>query len=368
MRLWAKLEDRNPTGFHQGPGRAGDGARGRGRRPADAGLHDPGADVGQHRHLAGHGGQAARLRPGVRDAREHLDRAAPTAGDVRRPHHLLARGRRLEPGRRHREAARRAVPGLGDALPVRQPGQRPGALRGHRPGDPARPADDHPLRRRAGHHRHVDGRGPLPAREGPGRLDHRRRAALRRAGLRPAQHRRGLRAGALRRLGAHLAVLGHVLRRAAAHPRPDRARGDLRRHLDRRDPARGAVDRRTSRRSRRAGRRRVRRRRRRLEVPVHRRLRRARCSRPPSSSRASSGRNARSGVFPKSERTAPTSPARRAPRDHGLGEGEARPARRGGGDRRAVRRRGAGCRRGGGRVRPARRVHPSSPWATGSSC
>ena len=32
---------------------------------------------------------------------------------------------------------------------------------------------------------------------------------------------------------AHLAVLGHVLRRAAPHPRPDRARGHLRRRLDR---------------------------------------------------------------------------------------------------------------------------------------
>ena len=138
-----------PDRFDQGPGRAGDGARGRGGRPADAGLHDPRADVGQHRHLAGDGRQAARLRPGVRDAGEHLDRAAPAAGDVRRADHLLARGRRLEPGRRHRQAARRAVPGLGDALPVRQPGQRAGALRGHRPGDPARPADDHALRRRA---------------------------------------------------------------------------------------------------------------------------------------------------------------------------------------------------------------------------
>ena len=30
-----------------------------------------------------------------------------------------------------------AVPGLGDAVPVRQPGQRAGALRGHRPGTAA---------------------------------------------------------------------------------------------------------------------------------------------------------------------------------------------------------------------------------------
>ena len=72
------------------------------------------------------------------------------------------------------------------------------------------------------------------------RADRRGRAALRRARLRPAQHRRGVRARALRRLGADLAVLGDVLRRAAPHPRPDRARGHLRRHLDRRDPARRA--------------------------------------------------------------------------------------------------------------------------------
>ena len=69
----------------------------------------------------------------------------------------------------------------------------------HRAGAAARPADDHPLRGRARHHRHADGRRAVPAREGRGHRDHRGRAALRRAGLRPAQHRRGLRAGALRR-------------------------------------------------------------------------------------------------------------------------------------------------------------------------
>ena len=42
----------------------------------------------------------------------------------------------VEPGRRRRQGARRGARGLGDAVPVRQPGQRPGALRRHRPGDP----------------------------------------------------------------------------------------------------------------------------------------------------------------------------------------------------------------------------------------
>ena len=69
----------------------------------------------------------------------------------------------------------------------------------HRPGDPRRPADHHPLRGRPRHHRHPHGRRPLPAREGPRRLDRRRRAALRRPRLRPAQPRRGLRPRALRR-------------------------------------------------------------------------------------------------------------------------------------------------------------------------
>src|SRR5947209_5515967 len=82
----------------------------------DARLHDPRTDLWQHGHLACDGGQAAGLRPGLRDAREHVDRAASAARDVRRAHHLLAGRRRLEPGGRHREAARPAVSRLGDAL------------------------------------------------------------------------------------------------------------------------------------------------------------------------------------------------------------------------------------------------------------
>ena len=130
-----------PDRLDQGPRGAGDDRGGRGGRPAHARLHDPRADVGQHRYLAGDGRQAQGLRHGLRDAGEHLRGAAAAAGDVRRADHLLAGGRWLEPGRRDGQATRRGEPRLGDALPVRQPGQRPGALRRHRPRDPRRPAD-----------------------------------------------------------------------------------------------------------------------------------------------------------------------------------------------------------------------------------
>ena len=109
------------------------GRAGREGRPAAAGRHDPGADLGQHRHLAGHGGQAARLPADLRDAGEHLGRAPAAAGDVRRADHLLAGRGRLQRGGRGwpSELAGRA-PRLGDALPVRQRGQRAGPLRDHR--------------------------------------------------------------------------------------------------------------------------------------------------------------------------------------------------------------------------------------------
>ena len=71
-----------------------------------------------------------------------------------------------------------------------------------------------------------------------GRQDRRRRAALRRAGLRAAQPRRGLRPRAVRRRPDRRAVLGRPARRRTPGARAARARGHLRRHLHRRDPAR----------------------------------------------------------------------------------------------------------------------------------
>ena len=91
VRLWAKLEDRNPTGSIKD-------------RPAlkmieqaekdgtlRPGLHDPRADQRQHRHLAGDGRQAQGLPPGLRDAGEHLRGAPPAAAHVGRRDRLLAR-------------------------------------------------------------------------------------------------------------------------------------------------------------------------------------------------------------------------------------------------------------------------------------
>jgi hypothetical protein len=68
-------------------------------------------------------------------------------------------------------------------------------------------------------------------------------------------------------------LLGRARATRCAVPRAARARGHLRRHLDRRDPARGARPGGQGGQSGGAGRHRVRRRRRRLEVPLDRRLR-----------------------------------------------------------------------------------------------
>ena len=55
MRLWAKLEDRNPTGSIKDRPALAMIERGEAEGLLRAGLHDPRADLGQHRHLAGHG-------------------------------------------------------------------------------------------------------------------------------------------------------------------------------------------------------------------------------------------------------------------------------------------------------------------------
>ena len=60
VRLWAKLEDRNPTGSIKDRAGAGDDRAGREGRPAAPRLHDPRADRRQHRHLAGDGRASSR--------------------------------------------------------------------------------------------------------------------------------------------------------------------------------------------------------------------------------------------------------------------------------------------------------------------
>lgn len=96
----------------------------------------------------------------------------------------------------------------------------------------------HPFRGRSGHHRHAHGRRPLSARAGPRRPDRRRRTALRRCRLRSAQPRRGLHPRALRRVRAHHPLLGRLRGRGPPHPRTPRRGRHLRGHLHRRGTAR----------------------------------------------------------------------------------------------------------------------------------
>ena len=227
-----------PDGLGQGPRRVLHGRPGGEGRPALAGIDDPGAHLGEHRHIPGHGGQAARLPADRGHAGEHQRGAPPAAADVRRRDHRLAGRGRLQRGGPGGQADRRRASRLGDALPVRQRGERPRALRDDRAGDPGRPARDHPLRRGPRHHRHADGRRPVPARAQAGRQDRRGRAAVRRAGLRAAQRGRGLRPRALRRVRADHQVLGVIGRRPAPDQGADHGRGHLRGHLGGRRPAR----------------------------------------------------------------------------------------------------------------------------------
>ena len=147
--------------------------------------------------------------------------------------HLLARRRRIEHRGGHRQGAGRRASRMGDALPVRQRGQRRCALLRHRARAARRPAGDHPFRGRPGHHRDVDGHRAVPAGARSRHPDRRRRTALRRRRLRVAQHRRGVHPRALRPRRADHPVLGRVGRCAAAHPGTGAGRRDLRRHLHR---------------------------------------------------------------------------------------------------------------------------------------
>ena len=138
-----------PGRFVEGPHRAEDDRARRARRRAPAGRHDPRAVVGQHRDRPRARGEAARLPPPRRDARERQRRAPPAARDLRRRDHA-------EPGEEGSNGAiRRAQqivadePELRLPLPVRQPGQPARALRGHRPRDLARLPRGRRVRRRA---------------------------------------------------------------------------------------------------------------------------------------------------------------------------------------------------------------------------
>ena len=78
VRLWAKPRGPQPDRLDQGPAGAQDDRGGGEGRHGPSRLHDPGADLRQHRDLAGHGRQAQGLPDRLRDAGEH-PRRAPTA-------------------------------------------------------------------------------------------------------------------------------------------------------------------------------------------------------------------------------------------------------------------------------------------------
>ena len=86
----------------------------------------------------------------------------------------------------------RRAPRVGLPLPVRQPGQSQGPLRGHRTGDLAGLPRGHPLRGRPGHLGHPARGRPLPEGAEPRRQGAGHRAAGRRDGRRAAQSRRRL--------------------------------------------------------------------------------------------------------------------------------------------------------------------------------
>ena len=146
-----------PDGLDQGPARAADD---RGRRtatdswnPAPPSWSRPAATPASRWRWR----PCSRATDDLRDAGEHLDRAPPAARALRRADHLLARRGRVQHGGGARQGAGCAEPRLGDALPVRQPGQHRRALPRHRARAAGRPAGDHALRRGPRHHGNADG-------------------------------------------------------------------------------------------------------------------------------------------------------------------------------------------------------------------
>src|SRR3982750_420042 len=122
-RLWAKLEDQNPTGSIKD-------------RPAlrmieeaeKEGLLRPGCTILEP--TSGNTGISLAMAAKLKGYRMVCVMPENTSEERRR---------RLQRGGPRREGGRRGAPRLGDALPVRQRGQRPRPPAGHRPRDPRRP-------------------------------------------------------------------------------------------------------------------------------------------------------------------------------------------------------------------------------------
>ena len=278
VRLWAKLEDRNPTGSIKDRPALAMIEAGRDGRAAAPGLHHPGAHQRQHRHLAGHGGQAQGL-PAVCVMPENTsEERRQLLRDVGR-----ARSSPRPPAGGSNEAVRVAKelaaehPDWVMLYQYGNPANAARALRGHRPGDPRAtcPTITH----------FVAGLGTTGTLMGVGRYlrEHKSRAFRSSPPSRATASWSTDCATSTRASSPSCTtptLLDDPLTRSArrdALRRTRRAaggRGHLRRHLHRRDPARRARHRRA--RPSQAGERAdiafvVARRR--LEVPVHRRLR-----------------------------------------------------------------------------------------------
>ncbi len=161
VRLWAKLEDRNPTGSIKD-------------RPAlkmiemaeKDGTLRPGCTILEP--TSGNTGISLAMAAALKGYRLVCVMPENTSEERRQLLRMWgaeivsspAAGGSNEAVRVAKQMADGA-PRLGDALPVRQPRQRARALRGHGTRDPRRPAVGHALRRRPRHDRHADGRRPL---------------------------------------------------------------------------------------------------------------------------------------------------------------------------------------------------------------
>ena len=99
VRIWAKLESRNPTGSVKDRVARALIEDAEEKGAIEPGPDDPRADVGQHRHLAGDDLLAQGLPAEGRDARQRDAGAHAAAADVRRRDRLLARARRAPTAR-----------------------------------------------------------------------------------------------------------------------------------------------------------------------------------------------------------------------------------------------------------------------------
>jgi cysteine synthase len=214
VRLWAKLEDRNPTGSVKD-------------RPAffmiaqaeKDGLLSPGSTILEP--TSGNTGISLAMVAKLHGYRLVVVMPENTSEERRQLLRMYGAEIIASPAAGGSNEAVRVAKQIAAERPdwvlLYQYGKRPRALRDDRPGTAGRPARDHAFRGRPRHHRDADGRRPLSARAQARRQDRRRRAALRRAGVRAAQRGRGLRARALRRVRADDQVLGDVGRRAVLH-------------------------------------------------------------------------------------------------------------------------------------------------------